>query len=278
MSCIFVIVMLVGGLLVVGQVVVEDYDMMLIYEIDLGLMFWYNESLIYFYGKNFKINLLIQQIFILEYVSGWIWGDLFIFFDQINYNGKEDVSNGKNIYYGEIILCLSFGKFIGVDFFFGLVKDVLLVGIYEFGEGDIEVYLFGLGFDLVIFGFDYFQFNFYYCKFDGNCVCVGVWQIILVWFYIILVGNFDIFIDGYMDWVINNKSVSISCCNQSDYYVNLYFNLQVKYDLGKVFGYEFKYLYVGLEYDYWFDKYGVKDLQYFIIDQNIVSFLVKYYF
>lgn len=271
-------VMLAGGLLAAGQAVAEDHDMTPAHETDSGPLLWHNESLTYLYGKNFKINPPIQQTFTLEHASGWTWGDLFIFFDQINYNGKEDASNGKNTYYGEITPRLSFGKLTGADLSFGPVKDVLLAGTYEFGEGDTEAYLLGPGFDLAIPGFDYFQLNFYYRKPDGNRVRAGAWQITPVWSYTIPVGNSDILIDGYMDWVINNKSASTSRRNQSDYHANLHFNPQVKYDLGKALGYEAKHLYVGLEYDYWSDKYGVKDSQYFTTDQNTASFLVKYHF
>lgn len=170
-------VMLAGGLLAAGQAVAEDHDMTPTHETDSGPMLWHNESLTYLYGKNFKINPPIQQTFTLEHASGWTWGDLFIFFDQINYNGKEDASNGKNTYYGEITPRLSFGKLTGADLSFGPVKDVLLAGTYEFGEGDTEAYLLGPGFDLAIPGFDYFQLNFYYRKPDGNRVRAGAWQI-----------------------------------------------------------------------------------------------------
>jgi nucleoside-specific outer membrane channel protein Tsx len=81
-----------------------------------------------------------------------------------------------------------------------------------------------------------------------------------------------------MDWVVNNKDASSSHRNQSDYHANLHFNPQLKYDLGKSLGYEAKHLYVGIEYDYWSDKYGIKDSQYFTTDQNTVSALVKYHF
>ena len=226
-------VMLAGGLLAAGQAVAEDHDMTPTHETDSGPLLWHNESLTYLYGKNFKINPPIQQTFTLEHASGWTWGDLFIFFDQINYNGKEDASNGKNTYYGEITPRLSFGKLTGADLSFGPVKDVLLAGTYEFGEGDTEAYLLGPGFDLAIPGFDYFQLNFYYRKPDGNRVRAGAWQITPVWSYTIPVGNSDILIDGYMDWVINNKSASTSRRNQSDYHANLHFNPQVKYDLGR---------------------------------------------
>lgn len=134
-------VMLAGGLLAAGQAVAEDHDMTPTHETDSGPLLWHNESLTYLYGKNFKINPPIQQTFTLEHASGWTWGDLFIFFDQINYNGKEDASNGKNTYYGEITPRLSFGKLTGADLSFGPVKDVLLAGTYEFGEGDTEAYL-----------------------------------------------------------------------------------------------------------------------------------------
>ncbi len=143
-------VMLAGGLLAAGQAVAEDHDMTPTHETDSGPLLWHNESLTYLYGKNFKINPPIQQTFTLEHASGWTWGDLFIFFDQINYNGKEDASNGKNTYYGEITPRLSFGKLTGADLSFGPVKDVLLAGTYEFGEGDTEAYLLGPGFDLAI--------------------------------------------------------------------------------------------------------------------------------
>jgi nucleoside-specific outer membrane channel protein Tsx len=35
---------------------------------------------------------------------------------------------------------------------------------------------------------------------------------------------------------------------------------------------------VGVEYDYWKDKYGIEDSQYFKTDQSVTSFLVKFHF
>ena len=96
--------------------------------------------------------------------------------------------------------------------------------------------------------------------------------------YTIPVGNSDILIDGFMDWVVNNKDASSSERNQSDYHANLHFNPQIKYDLGKSMGYEAKHLYVGIEYDYWSDKYGIKDSHGFPTDQNTASLLLKYHF
>ena len=257
---------LAGGLLAASSAMADD------------LLLWQNNSLTYLYGKDFAVNPEIQQTFTFEHADAWKYGDNFLFIDKIFYNGKKDGNNGPNTYYGEFSPRLSFGKILGQDLSFGPVKDVLLAMTYEFGEGDTESYLIGPGFDLAVPGFDYFQLNFYYRKPDGNRVPSGAWQVTPAWAVTIPVGNSDILFDGFMDWVVNNKSASASERGQSDYHANLHFNPQIKYDLGKAMGYEAKHLYVGVEYDYWSDKYGIKDSQFFTTDQNTTSLLVKYHF
>ena len=159
------------------------------------------------------------------------------------------------------------------------MTDVLLAMTYEFGEGDVESYLIGPGFDLAIPGFDYFQVNFYNRQTDGSRPGDDVWQITPVWSYTIPVGNSDILIDGFMDWVVDNDEN-----DRGTYHANLHFNPQVKYDLGKSMGWGEKQLYVGFEYDYWKDKYGI-DSESFLgdeildgTDQNTASLLVKVHF
>ena len=156
---------------------------------------------------------------------------------------------------------------------FGPVKDVLLAMTYEFGEGDTESYLIGPGFDLAIPGFDYFQLNFYNRTTDGSRAGDSVWQITPVWSYTIPVGDSDVLIDGFMDWVVDNDAN-----RRGTYHANLHFNPQIKYDLGKALHLGEKQLYVGVEYDYWKNKYGIKDSDAFTTDQNTMSFLVKVHF
>jgi len=242
------------------------------------LLQWQNNSLTYLWGKNFKVNPETQQTVTFEHADAWKYGDNFIFVDKIFYQGKKDANNGPNTYYGEISPRLSFGKIFDQKLEFGPIKDVLLASTYEFGEGDVETYLLGPGFDLAIPGFDYFQLNVYYRKPDGNRAPSGAWQVTPSWAITIPVGNSDILFDGFMDWVVNNKAANSGRRNQSDYHANLHFNPQLKYDLGKAMGYEARHLYVGLEYDYWSDKYGIKDSQFFTTDQNTASLLVKYHF
>jgi nucleoside-specific outer membrane channel protein Tsx len=166
------------------------------------------------------------------------------------------------------------GKIFDQKFELGPIKDVLLAGTYEFGEGDVESYLIGPGFDLDIPGFDYFQLNFYKRYNDGHRAGYGAWQITPVWSYTIPVGKSDILIDGFMDWVVDNKQSN----TKGDYHSNLHFNPQIKYDLGKAMNLPDRQLYVGIEYDYWTNKYGINDTRYFDTDQNTASLLVKVFF
>ncbi len=253
--------MLAGSLLAGGQAMAGD------------LLQWQNNSLTYLYGKDFKVNPAIQQTVTFEHADAWKYGDNFFFVDKIFYNGAKDFNVGPNTYYGEFQPRISLGKVLDKKIEFGPIKDVLLAMTYEFGEGDVESYLIGPGFDLAIPGFDYFQLNFYQRHTEGSRPGDNVWQVTPVWSYTIPVGDSSILIDGYMDWVMDND-----VNNKGEYHANLHFNPQVKYDLGKALNFGAKQLYVGVEYDYWKDKYGIDDTRAFTTNQNVTSFLVKFHF
>lgn len=253
--------LLAGSLLAAGPALAE------------GLFQWQSNSLTYLNGRDFTVNPHIQQTFTFEHADAWKYGDNFVFVDKIFYNGKPDATSGNNTYYGEVSPRLSLGKIFGQKFEFGPITDVLIAATYEFGEGDNESYLIGPGFDLAIPGFDYFQLNFYQRHTEGSRAGDNVWQITPVWSYTIPVGKSDILIDGFMDWVVDNDSNS-----RGDYHANLHFNPQIKYDLGKALSLQDRQLYVGIEYDYWSDKYGIKDTAAFDTNQNTASLLVKVFF
>ena len=239
------------------------------------LLQWQDNSLTYLNGIDFKVDPPKQQTVTFEHASGWSFGDLFIFVDGIKYN--TEAANGAgdgHTFYGEISPRLSLGKISGADLSFGPIKDVLLAATYEFGEDDVESYLLGPAVDLNIPGFDYFQLNTYLRTTDGRRDGDNVWQITPVWSYTIPVGDSDLVIDGFMDWVVDNDD---------SYHANLHFNPQIKYDLAKAMGWG-KRFYVGVEYDYWSDKYGIDDNGFVgseILggtDQSAISLLAKAHF
>ncbi|RHW22358.1 outer membrane protein OmpK [Pseudomonas jilinensis] len=232
---------------------------------------WQNNSLTYLYGTDFQVDPKTQQTVTFEHASGWNFGDLFFFIDSIHYNGDKNARGDNSSYYGEFSPRLSFGKLSGQDLSVGPIKDVLLAATYEFGRGDLHNYLLGPGFDLDIPGFDYFQLNTYYRRADTPDGGRGVWQITPVWAYTVPAGRSDILIDGFIDWVVDNDS-------RSGYHANFKFNPQIKYDLGKAMNWAEKQLYVGIEYDYWKNKYGIKDSSAFKTDQSATNLIVKVHF
>ncbi len=234
---------------------------------------WHGESLTYLYGKDFKVNPDIQQTITFEHANKWKYGDTFMFVDKIFYNGKADASKGVTTYYGEFSPRLSFGKIFDKKLAFGPIKDVLLAMTYERGEGDNEAYLIGPGFDLNIPGFNYFTLNFYVRNTEGSRPGDNVWQITPGWSYTLPVGRSDILIDGYMDWVTDNDQT-----RRGTYHANLHFNPQVKYDLGKALNLGAKQLYVGFEYSYWKDKYGIDSRGNLDSNQSVASALIKVHF
>ena len=140
-------------------------------------MLWQNNSLTYLYGKNFAVDsgedgreADIQQTITFEHASGWTWGDMFLFVDNIWYNGVSG-SDGHT-YYGEFSPRLSLGKITGQEMSFGPIKDVLLAATYERGESTDGVpnqnYLLGPAVDLDVPGFDRLAINVYYRKPDGT--------------------------------------------------------------------------------------------------------------
>ncbi|WP_297846495.1 outer membrane protein OmpK [Pseudomonas sp.] len=253
--------LLAGGLFAGGQAVAGD------------LLQWQNNSLTYLYGGNFAVNPELQQTFTFEHADSWKYGDNFFFVDKTFYNGKKDSNAGNSSYYGEFSPRLSFGKILDKKLEFGPIKDVLLALTYEFGEGDNESYLIGPGFDLAVPGFDYFQLNFYQRQTEGGRPGDNIWQVTPVWGYTLPMGRSDILIDGYIDWVVDNDKNA-----RGVYHANLHVNPQIKYDLGKALHWGEKQLYVGIEYDYWKNKYGIESTSNFDTDQNTASLLVKVHF
>jgi len=255
--------MVAGGMLAAGHAMADDNSWLQ----------WQSNSLTYLYGQDFKVDPQNQQTITFEHADSWKYGDTFLFVDNTRYNGKGSSSNGHYGLYGEFSPRFSLGKIFNEKFEFGPIKDVLVATTYEFGKGDVNTFLIGPGFDLNIPGFDYFQLNFYDRIPDSSRAGNNVWQITPVWSYTIPVGRSDILIDGYMDWVVSGTHNK-----EGDYHANLHFNPQVKYDLGKFLHWTPQKVYVGFEYDYWTNKYGIATSHDFDTNQNTASLLLKVFF
>jgi nucleoside-specific outer membrane channel protein Tsx len=225
---------------------------------------WQDTSFTYLYGKGFEVDSDDQQTLTFEHVSGLSFGDTFLFVDFIDYrhSGGDD-----NSIYGEFSPRFSVSKIGDVDAGFGPIKDVLVATTYEFGKGDVETFLYGLGFDIDVPGMDYFQLNFYYRDPQNNSS--RGWQVTPVFSYTLPVGQSEIVIDGYIDYIFASEN--------SGYKENLHINPQIKYNIGKLLWGEEQRLFIGVEYDYWKNKYGIPDSSHFKTNQSAFSFLLKYH-
>jgi nucleoside-specific outer membrane channel protein Tsx len=224
---------------------------------------WQDNSLTYVGGGHFKVAPESQQTITYEHVSGWSFGDVFMFVDATQYNGDRGES-----YYGEFSPRFSYGKLSGTGMGSGLVKDALLTTTLEFGKGHVESFLAGPAIDLNLPGFDYFQLNFYrrfpLCGQDGKTV-----QVTPVWGMTLPGAGGRWKFDGFMDWNVNSDG---------SYASNWHFNPQFKYDLGRSFGMKDRALLVGVEYSYWKNKYGIRDSGEFRTDESAISAIVKSHF
>lgn len=238
------------------------------------VLLWHQESISYQYGKDFKVDPRRMQIITFEHTSGWAWGDFFFFIDNYWYPGAQTLYDGHHGIYSEYSPRFSLSKISGENFSWGVIKDVLVATTVEWdnnrskGRDDQINYLIGPGFDLNLPGFDYFMLNFYYRKPEGG-EGMGGWQVTPVWSYTVPLGKSDVLIDGYIDWVLGDKYGLKR---------NFHFNPQIKYDLGKIAWGAPKKLYVGIEYDYWSNKYGIESTGEYNTNQSVTSAMIKYNF
>ncbi|MCL2917774.1 outer membrane protein OmpK [Shewanella litorisediminis] len=230
------------------------------------LVHWWDASVTALYGTNYDLAPSDEQTTItLETAGGWKYGDWFAFQDFINFNGHN---GGKsNTTYGEISTRFSAGKILDKPVGFGPVTDMSLALTLEEGEGPVETLLYGVGMDFKLPFFTYFQLNTYRRDALNSANRSDGWQLTPVFRIDIPAGRSKIVLDGFIDWVF--------IADKKGYEENFHFNPQIKYDLGAtLFGDARKdQLLVGIEYDYWKNKYGVDG-----VDQSTYSIIAQYHF
>lgn len=230
------------------------------------LIHWWDVSITALYGEEYDLAPSDKQTtFTFETAGGWKYGDWFAFQDLIYFNGSNVDKTSTT--YGEISTRLSAGKMLGQEVGFGPVTDLSLAMTFEEGEGPVKSFLYGLGMDLKIPYFTYFSLNTYRRDAISSGNISDGWQLTPVFRMDFPVGDSNIVFDGFFDWVF--------ATDHQAYQENFHFNPQLKYDLGATLFGEHKKdkLFVGIEYDYWQDKYGVEG-----VDQSTYSVIAKYHF
>lgn len=193
-----------------------------------------------------------KSIATLSHASGHDWGRLFGFLD---YSRFDAAGGGEEDFYGE--LYASFGR--AEPLAAGPLRDVKLTLGANYGENtggaNPRVLLPGLTFDLALPGFAYFNVDVLAYvdrgRFNGAATaCNGEsWQITPAWKYPFRVGALAMSLEGFADWIGAHGACAGQFLSQP----------QLRLDLGALAGAPER-LYLGVEYQYWRNKYGIKGL------------------
>ncbi len=215
-----------------------------------------NASISYLKGDNYQLGDNRRQVITLEHASGFNWGDNFFFFDRLkNHDGQYSS-------YFELSPRLNLKTFGDLDLSFGPVSDVLLTATWESGSSSssrFDNYLYGIGFNLKAPGFKYLKLNVYLVD---NELKPDDEQLTLSWAYPFSIADQNFLYDGFLDWSSSSHSHA----------AEMNFTSQIKWDLGHYLHME-RALYVGFEYAYWNNKFGVKG-----VNERNPSILLKWHF
>lgn len=219
---------------------------------------WQTFSFSYLHGDHYRVGNPDRQIITFEHAATTSWGDSFLFWDHSRFN------NGEHTDYAEwsprISLCQT-GIYCPTDT--TLVKDWLFSSTVEIGEDFING-LYGVGLQLNIPGLRYFNINLY--RRDNEEVADN-WQTTLTWGLSFRLGNQNFLFDGFLDWASTSE----------DQRSNMNWTSQVKWNLGENWG-STSPIYLGVEYVYWTNKYGIKDSPAFRTDESNLNLLIKMHF
>lgn len=218
---------------------------------------WQDFSVSYLNGSNYRVDGPDKQVLTFEHVAGTSWGDSFFFLDHL----RGD--NGSRSNYAEWSPRLSLSKLSGKTVKFGVVNDVLLTSTVEMSSLSTH-FLYGVATDLTVPGFNYLKLNFYRRNNDG---VADNWQLTTTWAVPFSFGKQQFLYDGFMDW-------SSATADQS---ASMNMTSQLKWALHPLFNWKSK-LYVGVEYVYWRNKYGIADSPQFRTHESNINLLVKAHF
>ena len=216
---------------------------------------WSTTSVSVLYGSGYELaSSEDATIITLDHASGWKFGDNFFFFDAF-----QPFKNDTHIY-GEWHPRLSFGKMTGRNAGFGFVQDILIATELNVGE-EWRAYLYGLGFDLDIPYFHFFALNIF-IRDDMTIDDDSTFQISPSWNLPFTLGTAHFEFRGFLDYA----------GAEGDGKAHLLAQPQLLLDLGN-FSQKPGNVYVGIEYQYWNNKYGVDGIK-----ESLVQFMGKWVF
>jgi len=163
----------------------------------------------------------------IEHFSSYNYGDIYGFIDHSIADDKFKFHNSKTDTYMEIAPRVNISKLTSTDLSFSFVKELYLAFQYNAGN-DYNGYLFGIGSDLNLYGFDMFGINIY--KKNQN-ISDNTYQLSPFYKSKTIYNIFHIY--GFIDWT------------EDDFLMQN----QFLFDISKYF--KVKNLHIGAEWNYY---------------------------
>ncbi len=217
---------------------------------------WSDASVTWLDGSNYRIGDNERTIVTFEHASGQSWGDTFLFVDRIQPDNSDD------FFYSEFSPRVRLLDLTRADTE-SVVQGVYLATTWEAGEG-VNNYLYGPGFSLALPKFQFFQVNLY--RRDNDSKNNG-WQLTAAWGLPFSLASTHWHYGGFIDWAGGS----------ADSHANTNFTSQLKLDVSEVLSLS-NVLYVGVEYVYWRNKFGIKNSSVNKTHEANVNVLLKLHF
>lgn len=217
---------------------------------------WSNTEIQYLHGGNYqepgKPNDVGQSIITINHSHGWAYGRNFFFMDVLFTDAGQAPQTNL---YGEFYSTFSLAKILGRDLSFGIVKDFGATLGVNLGENmdspqsGFRAWLYGVTVDFDLPGFDYFNVDFLRQRVTETADIGTSWQITPVWKLPFEIAGTKWSFEGFADFIAENHYAARQTLAQP----------QLRLDVGDLFG-NSGHLYLGIEYQYWHNKYGIKGL------------------
>ena len=217
----------------------------------------------YQYGKlanPFSGERAYTSILTVQQASGWALGESFVFIDFIE-DGGADGFNDKN-FYGEWYPTLSFGKLANRTVGGGPIRDVALIGGVNFdGDADVLKYLPGARLSWDVPGFLFFNTDLTAfidassgIKGGGAPRTTNGFMFDVSWGAAFDLGRQSFWFTGHAEYIgatTNELGGAVKGW--------ILAQPQLGWDLGKAVTGSANQLFLGVEYQYWWNKLGVDD-------------------
>ncbi len=219
---------------------------------------WSNNEIQYLHGGHFNEPFnpknVSQSIITVTHADGWAYGRNFFFMDTLFTTGGQP--SQINLY-GELYSTFSLGKISGRNLSLGIVKDFGITGGVNLGErmdspqSGFRAWLYGVTVDFSLPGFNYFNVDFLRQRVTETNDIGTSWQITPVWQLPFSLAGTHWSLEGFADFIGSKPDHTAR---------QILAQPQLRLDIGELWGNE-NHLYLGIEYQYWHNKYGIKGLQ-----------------